>query len=89
MIRIKLFSTPNCHDFDKPMLDACIERIQRFCPDTEQRYNTTIYTNAPDRDGGLEYLISITNERDEGKDVRPYTIGAIRRPGSTQIEFHS
>lgn len=89
MLRIQIMSTPNCHDFDKQMLDACIERAQLNAPNVEQEYQVTIYSSAPDREGMLEYIIQILDMRDADKDIRPFTIGAIRRPGSTQIEFHS
>lgn len=69
---------------DPAMLQACVTRIQRFY-DADSEAEPVITVNEPERDGFLQYLIKLPYT---GTD-RAMFIGAVRRAGSTEIEFHS
>lgn len=75
----------NLQEAEPAMLAACVQRVTSFY--AGQPYSTVqpeIFVVEPERDGMLDYSILL-----------PYPSGgqiivhAIRRPGSTEVEFHS
>lgn len=69
---------------DSDMLLACIVRVKRFYECTPSVWAAEIWVYPPDRDGMIDYGMRL-----------PYPSGgqiiihAIRRPNSTEVEFHS
>lgn len=76
-------SIVNVEIADPDMLNACIQRVRRFYQEPCD-VEPEIWCDELDRDGFLDYGMRF-----------PYPSGgqiivhAIRRPGSTQVEFHS
>lgn len=75
------------HNFelaDPTMLAACLERVRLFYSPADLLVVPKIWVTQAKRDGMLDYGILL-----------PYAGGgsllvhAIRRPGSTEVEFHS
>lgn len=74
----------NAEPADPAMLSACIERVRRFYGPGEHEVVPAIWVSGPERDGMLDYGILLPHATG-GQMV----LHAIRRPGSTEIEFHS
>jgi hypothetical protein len=62
------------------MLEVCLARCARWIGSR----SINVYVKSPESDGFLEYAMAI--ELESGQRI---TIVARRRPGSTEIEFHS
>lgn len=76
----------NFEDSEPAMLAACIERVRRFLSDPvdDCARDADIWCNKPDSSGFVEYAV-VCRYNGAGQIF----IGAIRRAGATQVEFHS
>ena len=75
-------------DADPVVLPACLERIERFYGDSMARapssMEVTVWCYPPERDGFVQHVMHLPYL--EGGGI---TIGAIKRGGATEVEFHS
>lgn len=75
-------------DADPVVLAACLQRIKRFYGDSMAGapYDTEVTINCypPERDGFVQHVMHLPYL--EGGGI---TIGAIKRGGATEVEFHS